>query len=222
MRSGKVLIAPSVLAADFSRMGEEIKKIELYGGEWVHLDIMDGHFVPNISFGPKMVADIRNFTNLTFDVHLMTNDPDHFVGLFAEAGADYITFHLETTVHAHRTIEHIKKYGKKVGVSIVPSTPICMLQELLSYVDLVLIMTVDPGFGGQKMIFECLEKVRSLARSRNEAGHSFLLAVDGGVNAQTAPLAISAGAEVLVVGSAFFASADPSGEIATLKGNHIV
>lgn len=222
MRNEKILIAPSVLSADFSRMGAELSKISENGGDWVHLDVMDGHFVPTMSFGPKMVADLRKLSQLTFDVHLMIEDPDRFIESFAEAGADYLTFHLEASVHAHRTAEKIKKLGIKTGISIVPSTPAFLLQELLTIVDLVLIMTVDPGYGGQQMIIECLNKVRYLSEKRKEAGLAFHIAVDGGVNRQTAPAVIQAGADVLVLGSAFFLSENPSMEVAALKGYHIV
>jgi len=222
MRTGNILIAPSVLTADFSRMGQELERVAGHGGDWVHLDVMDGHFVPNISFGPKMVADLRKFSKLPFDVHLMTREPDRFLDSFSEAGADYLTFHLEASLHAHRTAERIRRLGKKAGVSIVPSTPAFMVQELLSTIDLVLVMSVDPGFGGQKMIPECLEKVRYLAKMRKETGKNFLIEVDGGVNRQTAPSVIDAGADVLVLGSAFFSAEDPSAEVAAVKGHQIV
>jgi len=183
---------------------------------------MDGCFVPNITFGHKMVEDIRKYTSLPFDVHLMTVNPDQFIKRFAEAGADYITFHLEAVTHAHRTVMQVKGTGKKVGVSIVPSTPAFMLQELLPELDLVLVMTVNPGFGGQKLIPSCLEKVRYLDRVRQEQGYRYLIAVDGGINQFTAPQAIQAGANVLVLGSAFFLSPDPSAEIAMVKGTKFV
>lgn len=222
MVSSRILTAPSILSADFSRMGEEIKKIEQSGGDWVHVDVMDGCFVPNITFGPKMVEDIRKYTSLPFDVHLMTVNPEQLVQRFAEAGADYITFHLEAVTHAHRTVMLIQGTGKKAGISIVPSTPAFLLQELLPEVDLVLVMTVNPGFGGQKLIPSCLEKVRYLHQVREERGYRFLIAVDGGINQLTAPQAIQAGANVLVLGSAFFLSPDPRGEIAAVKGTKFV
>ncbi|MCX7787053.1 MAG: ribulose-phosphate 3-epimerase [Spirochaetes bacterium] len=222
MVSSRILVAPSILSADFSRMGEEIKKIEQSGGDWVHVDVMDGCFVPNITFGPKMVEDIRKYTSLPFDVHLMTVNPDQLIERFADAGADYITFHLEAVTHAHRTVMQIQGTGKKVGVSIVPSTPAFMLQELLSELDLVLVMTVNPGFGGQKLIPSCLEKVCYLNQLRQERGYRYLIAVDGGINQFTAPQAIQAGANVLVLGSAFFLSPDPKAEIAAVKGTKFV
>jgi len=222
MISSRILTAPSILSADFSRMGEEIEKIERSGGDWVHVDVMDGCFVPNLTFGPKMVEDIRKYSTLPFDVHLMTVNPDQWVQRFAEAGADYITFHLEAVIHAHRTVMQIQGLGKKAGISIVPSTPVFMLQELLSELDLVLVMTVNPGFGGQKLIPSCLEKVRYLNQVRQERGYRFLIAVDGGINQLTAPRAVEAGADVLVLGSAFFLSPDPRSEIAAMKGTKFV
>jgi ribulose-phosphate 3-epimerase len=218
MTNSKILIAPSVLAADFSKMRDEIRKIEAAGGDIIHLDVMDGQFVPDISFGHKMVADIRKLTALPLDVHLMTETPENQAASFAGAGADSITFHPEAVVHAQRLVTHIKSLGKKAGVSIVPSTPAFMLQELVPFVDHILIMTVNPGYGGQKMIPECLEKVRYLSGLKNEKGYSFSLAVDGGINLATAALARDAGAEILVMGSAFFEAADPQGVIAAARG----
>lgn len=193
--------------------------IERAGAEWIHLDVMDGHFVPNISFGPKMVQDVRSRTALPLDVHLMITDPERFVGQFAAAGADYLTFHIETVVHAHRLTQIIREHKLRPGISIVPSTPVSAIVELLPLVDLVLVMTVNPGFGGQKLIPNTLEKVRRLTEWRHREGGSFLISVDGGINGETAPAARSAGANVLVSGSAFFTAQDPASYLAELRGS---
>jgi ribulose-phosphate 3-epimerase len=169
---------------------------------------MDGRFVPNLTFGPKMAADLRPWTKLPLDVHLMTVEPERLVPAFVEAGADYVTFHLEATVHAHRLVESIRALGAKPGIAIVPSTPASLVSELLPLVDLILVMTVNPGFGGQSLIPSCLEKCRFLASERARLGLDFLLSVDGGVNAETLPVIARSGAQVLVMGSAFFAAPD--------------
>jgi len=174
----------------------------------VHLDVMDGQFVPNLTFGPKLVEDLRPRSRAFFDAHLMVETPERIVKAFADAGADSITFHLEAAVHPHRLLQEIRGLGKKAGISIVPSTPAGMLSELLPFVDLILIMTVNPGFGGQRLIPECLDKLRFLAEERQKRGLGYLLSVDGGINSETAASAITAGADVLVIGSAFFSAAD--------------
>jgi ribulose-phosphate 3-epimerase len=203
------IVAPSLLSADFSDLRAAIATIEAAKADWVHFDVMDGRFVPNLTFGPKMAADLRPLSKLPLDVHLMTVEPERLVPAFAEAGADYITFHLEAATHAHRLVESIREQGAKPGIAIVPSTPASMLSELLPIVDLVLVMTVDPGFGGQALIPSCLDKCRELSARREAQGLGFLLSVDGGINADTIPLAARAGANVLVMGSAFFSSPDP-------------
>ena len=198
------ILAPSLLSADFSRLAEELQFIKANGGQWVHLDVMDGAFVPNLTFGAPVVRSLRSKSTLPFDVHLMVARPQDFVKDFAAAGADYFTFHIEATVHAHRLITEIRAAGMKVGVSIVPSTPVHLLEEVLPFVDLVLVMTVNPGFGGQTMIPHCLGKIEKLCEYRKQYGYRYLISVDGGVNAETLPAVCNAGADVVVSGSSFF------------------
>ncbi len=200
----KVLLSPSLLSADFSDLKSALKKIQDNGGDAVHIDVMDGQFVPQITYGQPVIKSIRNHSALPFDVHLMVEKPELMVDSFAEAGADWITFHLESTVHADRLVSRIHELGKKCGISIVPSTPIESLVELLPYVDLVLVMTVNPGFGGQKLIPYCLDKVSRLKKLRDERGLSFKISVDGGVNASTLKDTLASGTDIVVSGSAFF------------------
>lgn len=212
-----MFVAPSLLSADFGSLAEAVRLVQQVGGDWVHLDIMDGVFVPNITFGPQMVAALRPHCRLHFDAHLMISRPAEFVPRFAEAGADTITVHYESTVHVHRLLQQIRGLGKKAGISVVPSTPAEALTELLPEVDLILVMTVNPGFGGQRLIPRTLDKVRRLATLRRETGHDFLLEVDGGINRDTCRSAVAAGADVLVAGSAVFSSQDPAQEIQALR-----
>lgn len=200
----KVLLSPSLLSADFSDLASALKKIENDGGDVVHVDVMDGQFVPQISYGQPVIKSIRASSKLPFDVHLMVEKPELMVDSFAEAGSDWITFHLESTVHVDRLINRIHELGKKCGVAIVPSTPVEALSEILHLVDLVLVMTVNPGFGGQKLIPYCLEKISKLKKIREERNLDFMISVDGGVNEKNVQDVVAAGADVVVSGSAFF------------------
>jgi ribulose-phosphate 3-epimerase len=217
MKNQTIKIAPSILSADFSDMKGGVELINKSGADWIHVDVMDGCFVPNLTFGPKMVKDIKPFSKLPLDVHLMVAQPDALLEEFASAGADYLTFHIEAIPHAHRTIQNITALGVKPGISLVPSTPVMLIQELLPIVSQVLVMTVNPGFGGQVMIESCLNKVKELVRIRDDNNLDFLISVDGGINTTTAPAVINAGADVLISGSSFFCSSDPSGFVGSLK-----
>lgn len=204
----RVKIAPSILSADFGRIVEEIRAIECAGASYVHLDVMDGRFVPNITWGPKVIGDLRKHTNLTFDCHLMIVEPERYVEQFRKAGADIITFHLEATPHAQRLLAHIRSLGAKAGISICPQTPVAMLEDLVEDVDLILVMSVNPGFGGQKFIAHSLEKIAQAKRLVRGAGVACEIEVDGGITLHNAREAASAGADVLVVGSAIFDTPD--------------
>jgi ribulose-phosphate 3-epimerase len=210
-------IAPSILSADFMRLGDEIRAAEEAGAELVHVDVMDGHFVPNITIGPMFVEGIRKITKLPIDVHLMISDPDKYAHDFASAGSDYITVHAEATTHLHRSVQCIKEEGVKAGVSLNPATPLCSLDYILSDIELVLIMSVNPGFGGQKFIPSALEKIRRLKDTITERNLSVLIEVDGGVKIGNAAEIAKAGADILVMGSAFFGSGDYSAFIKKLR-----
>lgn len=196
----KIIVAPSLLAADFSRLKEEIQEVEKCGAEYLHLDVMDGNFVPNISYGSPVISSIRPHSNLVFDVHLMVEEPDRFIKDFVDAGADIITVHVEATKHLHRTIQLIKSYGKKVGVALNPATPIETLKHVVKEIDMILIMSVNPGFGGQEFIPEVLSKIEELRKLYPEID----IEVDGGVNDKTVEAIKEAGANVLVAGSYLF------------------
>lgn len=217
-------IAPSILSANFAQLGEEVRAVTDAGAGYIHIDIMDGHFVPNLTIGPDVVKAIRSYSVLPFDVHLMVTHPDQYIEAFAKAGADIITVHAESVVHLDRTVHLIRSLGKKVGVSIVPSTPPSVLDYILPEIDLVLVMTVNPGFGGQHFIFSQLEKIR-LIRQRIDAipGNKVIdLEVDGGITPETASRAVEAGADVLVAGSATFkgGSQHYAANIAALLGKN--
>lgn len=203
------ILAPSILSADFAKLGEEIRDVERGGADWIHVDVMDGHFVPNITLGPVVVEAIRPHTKLPLDVHLMISNPDAYIESFARAGADLISVHVETCPHLHRTLQHIKAQGVQAGVVLNPATPLSTLEHVLSDVDLVLLMTVNPGFGGQQFIPAMLDKIARLSRMLAERGRSDVhLEVDGGINEETAPLVVQAGAGVLVAGNAVFGMPD--------------
>jgi ribulose-phosphate 3-epimerase len=201
----KIRIAPSILSADFARLGEEVRAITAAGADYIHVDVMDGHFVPNLTIGPMVVKALRAYSELPFDVHLMIAPVDRYIPDFAAAGADIITVHQEAGPHLHRTLQLVKSLGKKAGVSLNPGTPASLIGEVLDLVDLVLVMSVNPGFGGQSFIASQLAKIAVIRAMIDASGRTIDLEVDGGINAETAASAIAAGADVLVAGTAVFA-----------------
>lgn len=213
-----IRVAPSLLAADVARLGEEVRAVEAAGADWLHLDIMDGHFVPNISFGPGLVKGLRRHCGLPFDVHLMISPVDPYLPAFAEAGADLITLHPEAGPHLHRSLQTIRSLGKRAGVVLNPATPLAAVETVLDLCDIILVMSVNPGFGGQSFLDSQLAKIATLRRMIDASGRDIALEVDGGVTAATAPRCIAAGADVLVAGTAVFGAPDYAGAIATLRG----
>ena len=218
--AGRILVAPSILSADFARLGEEVAAVEKAGADWLHVDVMDGRFVPNITLGPPIVKALRKVTKLPLDVHLMIVEPERYVEAFAEAGADTITIHVEACTHLHRTLGHIKALGKRAGVVLNPSTHEDTLRYVIDVADLVLVMSVNPGFGGQSFIRAMLPKVAAIRAMIDASGRSVDLEIDGGITKETAPDAIAAGASVLVAGSAVFNAGEAGyeGAIAALRG----
>ena len=211
------IIAPSILSADFSNLAQQIRLAEIGGADWIHCDVMDGHFVPNITFGPMLVGAVRRVTKLPVDVHLMIKNPDKYLENFVSAGADYISVHFEEVVHLNRTVNKIKELGCKAGVVINPSTPVELVQDIAEYIDLLLIMTVNPGYGGQSFIPNSLRRIKEAVKLREELKTKFLIEVDGGISTETIVAARDAGAQVFVTGSSVFKSDNISAAVTELK-----
>ena len=211
------MIAPSILSADFSRLGEEIRALDKAGADLIHVDVMDGHFVPNLTIGPGVVKALRPHSKLLFDVHLMISEPERYIDDFVEAGADILTVHQESGAHLHRLVQRIKAHNIKAGVSLNPATPAIMLEDIINEVDLVLVMTVNPGFGGQQMIPAALNKIAKIREFAKEREKPLLIEVDGGIKTETIAAAEAAGADIFVAGSAVFNSNDYEGNIQALK-----
>ncbi len=212
-----IKVAPSILAADFTRLNEQIASVTKAGADWIHIDVMDGQFVPSLTFGNHIIAAVKKMTHLPLDVHLMVNEPDHLIPGFIEAGADIVTVHVEAIKHIHRSIQLIKSLGAKAGVSINPGTSATSLSALLDDIDLILVMTVNPGYGGQTFIHSTLPKIRRVAEMIHSSGHSVDLEVDGGINKDTVREVVNAGANVLVAGTAVFGAEDLATAIRQLK-----
>ncbi|HET7616520.1 MAG TPA: ribulose-phosphate 3-epimerase [Bacillales bacterium] len=210
-------VAPSILAADFANLADEIRSVAAGGADYIHIDVMDGHFVPNITMGPQVVSAIRPVTNLTLDVHLMIENPDRYLADFVKAGADIVSVHVETCPHLHRTLHSIKELGAKAGVVLNPATPLETIRHVIEDVDLILLMTVNPGFGGQTFIEAVLPKIRELSDTIKDRGLSAEIELDGGITPETAPACLDAGANVLVAGSAIFKQADKAAAIRAIR-----
>jgi len=217
MEENMVKIAPSILSADFTRLGEEVKSVEQAGADYIHIDVMDGHFVPNITIGPMVVEAVRRVTELPLDVHLMISNPDYFIDDFVRAGADIITIHTEAVKHLHRSMQHIRNAGARPGVSLNPATPLQVIEYILEDLDMVVIMSVNPGFGGQKFISEVIPKIERLKEMIDKRGLNIEIEVDGGITPDNISLVSSAGANVFVAGSAVFGSKDYARTIRKMK-----